>query len=94
VAMRISFWIIGSSSQNTSVVTPTPRWVQLATHPGAELREFELQHSVSTEDQTTLRYLEVPDFPIPRGITGGSYEQVPGMSLRRTLAAQLPPASP
>jgi dsDNA-binding SOS-regulon protein len=62
--------------------------VQLATRPGAELREFELLHSVSTEDSTTLRYVEVADFPIPRGITGSSYEQVTGMSMRRAMAAQ------
>jgi hypothetical protein len=62
--------------------------VQLATRPGGELQEFELLHSVSTEASTPLRYVEVPELVIPRGFTGNAYAGVPGMSMRRVIAAQ------
>ncbi|HEY3060538.1 MAG TPA: hypothetical protein VGL99_16395 [Chloroflexota bacterium] len=95
VGFTAMFQSTGGPSSGLSIVVWGPgldlldlHGVQLATRPGAELREFELLQSVSTERSTPLRYLELADFPIPRGITGSSYEPVNGMSMRRALAAQ------
>jgi hypothetical protein len=82
VGFTAMFQSTGGPSTGLRIVVWGPaldlRGVELAARPGVELREFELLHSVSTEGSTTLRYLELPDFPIARGVTGDSFAQVEG----------------
>jgi len=94
-AFIVMFQSTGGASEGLGVVIWGPgldlldlEGVRLASKPGEDPQEFELLHSVATEDSTPLRYVEIPDFPIPRGISDTTYDPALGLSYRRTLEAQ------